>query len=155
MKTRTSRRMRRKQFESVGSVRPQVVACWFLSVAVAVVVLFALNPANTWAQRLQVGDDNSVPIAGSGQDYIHLLNETVNPANGTLNLRFPLPVPKGRGITLPAALTYNSNVIFMDPHIAYTSWWSSGRGISYSQISNGNWSFDVPFATYVSGGQTI
>jgi RHS repeat-associated protein len=62
------------------------------------------------AQILNVGDDTANPMPG-GHDYIHLLSETVNPSNGTLNLNVSLPAVKGRGITLPFALIYNSGQV--------------------------------------------
>ena len=37
------------------------------------------------------------PVPGSGHDYIQSLQETVNPANGSLSLRIEAPVPRQRG----------------------------------------------------------
>jgi RHS repeat-associated protein len=37
------------------------------------------------------------PSPGSGHDYIKMLNETVNPVNGSVSLRVEAPVPKQRG----------------------------------------------------------
>ncbi len=37
------------------------------------------------------------PSPGSGHDYVKMLNETVNPANGSVSLRVEAPVPKQRG----------------------------------------------------------
>ena len=62
------------------------------------------------AQILNVGDDTAGPMPG-GHSHIHLLSETVNPANGSVNLNITLPTAKGRGITLPFALTYNSGQV--------------------------------------------
>src|SRR5581483_12444771 len=47
--------------------------------------------------------DNSTlrPVDGAGHDYIKLLSETVNPANGSVSLRIDIPTAKGRGLTLP------------------------------------------------------
>jgi len=39
----------------------------------------------------------SVPTPGSGHNYVKLLNETVNPANGSLSLRVEAPVAQQRG----------------------------------------------------------
>ena len=49
------------------------------------------------AQITNVTDDVATPIPGAGHDYIRLLSETVNPANGSLSLRISVPLPKGRG----------------------------------------------------------
>jgi hypothetical protein len=75
----------------------------FLLVAVALV------PRGLYAQITQVNDTTSVPIEGAGHDYIHLLSETVNPANGSVSVNIQLPMPKGRGLTVPFAFSYNSN----------------------------------------------
>jgi hypothetical protein len=40
-----------------------------------------------------------------------LLSETVNPANGSVNIGIQFPVPQSRGITLPVPLSYNSNSV--------------------------------------------
>jgi RHS repeat-associated protein len=37
------------------------------------------------------------PVPGSGHDYIKMLNETVNPANGSVSLRIEAPIPQQRG----------------------------------------------------------
>jgi RHS repeat-associated protein len=39
----------------------------------------------------------TTPSPGSGHDYIKMLNETVNPANGSVNVRVEAPVRKQRG----------------------------------------------------------
>ena len=43
-----------------------------------------------------------------GHDYIQYLNETVNPANGSVSLRIQMPSPAGRGISLPLVVNYDS-----------------------------------------------
>lgn len=63
-------------------------------------------------QTVNLGDNVSRPIPGAGHDYIHGLSETVNPSNGNLTIKIDLPVPKGRGLTIPFALTYNSGEVF-------------------------------------------
>ena len=83
------------------------------------------------AQILSVGDDTSTPIPGVGHDYIRLLSETVNPANGSVSLRIQVPMPKARGITLPFSFAYDSNGV--NHLIAVTgraSWISNGAFLS-------------------------
>jgi hypothetical protein len=53
----------------------------------------------------------STPIPGVGHDYIHLLPETVNPANGTVSLLIELPVPKGRSMTPSFSIDYGSGSV--------------------------------------------
>lgn len=55
-----------------------------------------------------IGDGGQHPVPGAGHDYIHLLSETVNPANGSLSINIRMPVPAGRGISPPAVFRYNS-----------------------------------------------
>src|SRR5580658_331629 len=53
------------------------------------------------AQVNNVTGDQAPPIPGAGHDYVHLLNETVNPATGSVSIRINLPVPPSRGLTVP------------------------------------------------------
>jgi len=60
-----------------------------------------------------IGNTTSTPIAGVPHDYITGLNEIVNPANGALSIRIPLPVPPQRGRNWPDyAFIYDSNGIY-------------------------------------------
>ena len=70
------------------SARPRILALLLFA-------LFASSSAR--AQITNVDDTTSTPSPGAGHDYIHLLSETVNPANGSVSLRIEVPMPKGRG----------------------------------------------------------
>lgn len=48
-----------------------------------------------------VNNVTSVPVPGVGHDYIHDLNEIVNPANGSVSIRIEAPRPKERGLNYP------------------------------------------------------
>ncbi len=50
----------------------------------------------------------ATPVEGQGHDYIHGLNETVNPATGSLSVRISMPVRKQVGATLPLSIAYDS-----------------------------------------------
>ena len=52
------------------------------------------NGANIYATNI---NQVAQPTPGSGHDYIKLLDETVNPANGSVSLRIEAPVAKQRG----------------------------------------------------------
>ena len=71
------------------------------------------------AQVTQVNDTTSTPVEGAGHNYIKLLSESVNPANGSVSLRIQVPIPKGRGITVPFAFAYDSNGV---NHLAPFIW---------------------------------
>jgi len=73
----------------------------------ALVILFAAPLCR--AQIINVTDDQSAPIPGVGHNYIHMLSETVDPANGSVSVHINIPVPKSRGFTLPFGFVYNSN----------------------------------------------
>jgi hypothetical protein len=64
------------------------------------------------AQTTSITNDVARPVPGAGNDHIQLLSETVNPANGSVNVKIDLPVPEARGISLPFAITYNSGGAF-------------------------------------------
>jgi hypothetical protein len=72
-----------------------------------IICFFTLSSAR--GQVLAVGDDTSTPIEGVGHNYIKMLSETVNPANGSVSLRIQASPAKARGITLPFAFSYDSN----------------------------------------------
>lgn len=69
------------------------------SLAFWLVVLPCIFAASSTAQEINVSSINvaQTPLPGSGHDYIKMLQETVNPANGSLSLRIEAPVPMQRG----------------------------------------------------------
>ena len=92
-------------------------------------------------QILSVGDDTSTPIPGAGHDYIKMLSETVNPANGSVSIRIQTPTPTGRGISLPFSFAYDSNGA---QHLTSNGkgaaeWWDNS-----SYLAQGGWSYSIP-----------
>jgi RHS repeat-associated protein len=67
--------------------------------AFALPVLSCIFALPSSAQQIDVSGINvaQTPLPGSGHDYIKMLQETVNPANGSLSVRIEAPVPKQRG----------------------------------------------------------
>ena len=61
------------------------------------------------AQITDVTTSTATPIPGAGHDYIKMLNETVNPASGSVSVRIQAPTPAGRHLSLPFAFAYDSN----------------------------------------------
>lgn len=47
------------------------------------------------SQITNATDTTSTPVPGVGYDYVHMLMETVNPANGSVSVRIQVPAPKG------------------------------------------------------------
>lgn len=141
-----------RRIACIGLVCPSV--CFLLC--------FAAEPS-LQAQGMHVGDDTMTPIPGAGHDYIHAMAETVNPANGTVNLKFELPVPTGRGMTMPFALTYGSGTaqhMEMNPAaVSGTVAYSPGtmefmQGPPYrpgETILGDGWDDTVPYLSYSAG----
>lgn len=119
------------------SLRPLLLA--LLALFVAPVAL---------GQVTNVDDTTATPVAGVGHDYIRMLSESVNPATGRVSLRIQLPTPKGRGITLPFSIDYDSGSVnhlaagaYPDPARA---WWSPNVGT----LMQGGWSYGIPSASF-------
>jgi len=111
-------------------------------------MLLVANPG-AHGQVTNVDDTTSTPIPGAGHDYIKMLSETVNPANGSVSLRIQLPIPKGRGITPSFSIAYDSNSVnHLEPTTpGFAAWASNGNGTSGTP---GGWSFAVPTLYYNS-----
>jgi RHS repeat-associated protein len=91
-------------------------------------------------QILNVGDDTSTPVEGSGHDYIKMLSETVDPGSGSVSVRIQTPMAKGRGITLPFSFAYDSNgVEHVNPGTGGVGWQSN-----YSVLAQGGWTYTLP-----------
>jgi hypothetical protein len=143
-------------FNLVQSDLPRYRCMTRLSLSIAAAALMlpgTLSPSQT----VNLGDDVSRPIPGAGHDYIHMLSETVNPANGSLNIKIDLPIPKGRGLSLPFAITYNSGEVFhytspMAGH-AYIDSYLNGGGLTDRSEAGFGWSDTLPYATY--SGYTV
>jgi YD repeat-containing protein len=100
------------------------------------------------AQITNVTDDTSTPIPGVGHDYIHLLSETVNPGNGSVSLRIQPPMPKGRGITVPFYIGYDSDSashLIPEQGLPGRSMWASNN----AYLSQGGWQYSAPMASSV------
>lgn len=98
------------------------------------------------AQIAVVDDTTSTPIPGVGHDYIHMLSETVNPANGSVSVRVQLPVPKGRGITLPFSIAYDSNSVNHLVPGYYPNYGTVNWAPNTGTMSQGGWSYIYPAA---------
>jgi|GEM_PF-2513623 hypothetical protein len=96
------------------------------------------------AQIPNVTEDTATPIEGAGHDYIKGFSETVNPASGSLSIRIQLPTAKGRGLTLPISIGFDSNGFRhlkpgYYPHYG-TAFWTNNTGAT----GQGGWIYSVP-----------
>ena len=114
----------------------------------ALICLSIILSGSLSAQTLNLGDDVSRPIPGVGHDYVQGLQETVNPANGNVHVHIDLPVPKGRGFTLPFAFTYDSGEPY---HVTSLVLGNGVFGVPLTATdlsqANGGWATTVPYAT--------
>src|ERR1700722_1038517 len=117
--------------------------------------LFALSCISTslaisaQAQINNVGDDTAAPIEGAGHDYIKMLSETVNPANGLVSLRIQVPTAEARGITLPFSFNYDSNGV---NHIVGGA--QPTPQSDFTVVSQGGWSYGLPIMQGIGWSST-
>lgn len=111
---------------------------------VSLLALGVLDVRSAMAQITTINDTTSTPVEGVGHDYIKMLSETVNPANGSVSLRIQLPTAKGRGISLPFSIAYDTQgVNLLEQYITQYqggAYWTSHKGY----LSQGGWSYAVP-----------
>src|SRR5580698_4378853 len=81
----------------------------FPPVRLFVLASISFFAAATQAQVTNVSDVEATPIPGAGHNYTGMLNETVDPANGSLSVRINVPIPGGRNLIVPFAFAYDSN----------------------------------------------
>ena len=125
-----------KHWQFKGSLLVSIFAILFL-------------PCLALARITNVTDDQNTPTSGSGHDYFGMMNETVSPANGSVSFRLSVPVPRGRGFTLPFSFAYDSNgASHVVPGPNGSAYWTSNNG-----FGEGGWSTTLPmlswtYATY-------
>jgi hypothetical protein len=116
------------------------------------VCLALLTAPLGWGQITNVTNDQATPTPGVGHDYVKMLGETVNPANGSVSLRINVPMPKGRQLSLPFAFAYDSggvhHMVAFGTH-GVASWVSN---LTY--LSQGGWSYGVPEVSLALGSRT-
>jgi hypothetical protein len=104
------------------------------------------------AQVTAVTDQTSTPIPGAGHGYIQLLNETVNPANGSVSLRLNVPTPAGRGLNIPFSFDYDSNgAHFLTGGAGGYARWTS----SIQFLASGGWTYSLPMLSVVEGSTGV
>jgi hypothetical protein len=125
----------------------------FLRLFVAI-MLFAFVSSALHAQITNVDNTTSTPIPGAGHDYIHLLSETVNPSNGSVSLRIQFPMPKGRGLSLPFSIGYDSNSLHHLVPGFYPNYGTVGWESNKSSLGQGGWSYSLPAAGLIEADVT-
>jgi len=86
------------------------------------------------------------PTPGSGHNYIGLATETVNPADGSLTFDLPLPLPPGRGISLPFSIHYDSGLMYyLSPYKDLTSTFPA---LNWTLTPGSSAPFSIPFLSF-------
>ena len=112
----------------------------FGTVAILLLVLVRVAAG----QLTSIGNDVARPVTGRGHDYINMLSETVNPANGSVNINIQLPTPQARGLSLPVSLLYNSGSV----HRFASGAAGGGQMIQdASSITSSGWGDSLPYAS--------
>lgn len=114
----------------------------------AAFVMLCLSPM-AWAQFPVINNTTSTPIPGSGHNYIQMLSETVDPANGSVSLRINIPMPPGRQLSLPFSIDYNSNGIY-----SFENKWDQ-RQFSFNDLYDtslyaAGWSYSLPHLSLIA-----
>ncbi len=117
----------------------------------AIASIFALVSTAVRAQITGVNSTTLTPVPGSGHDYIRMLNETVNPYNGSPSVRIEIPIPRGRSLTVPFGLAYDANGVHFTLDSGVGGYWSSNVG----SISKGGWSYTLPQVTYTGATKSF
>jgi RHS repeat-associated protein len=109
--------------------------------------LFALVLAScARGQITNVTNQTSTPIPGAGHDYIKMLSETVNPANGSVSIRIQTPTPPGRRMSLPFAFAYDSSGA---QHVTSTGVGGLFWADNVAYLAKGGWSYSIPMLSYM------
>ena len=87
------------QMTSEVTIRLKLCVCLFLATASFAAAQSSLVAPGTAYTTL--------PSPGSGHDYIQGLSEAVDPSTGGLTIQLPIPMPPGRGLTLPFSILLN------------------------------------------------
>jgi hypothetical protein len=102
------------------------------------------------AQTTVPANTVTTPAQGTGHDYLKMLAETVNPADGSVSWRIRAPIPTARGATLPLVIAYDSSGVLQplgtgNPGSSYWSTVHTNSNTSLSGNSVGGWSSPLPW----------
>lgn len=109
-------------------------------------IVTILSIATASGQIINVTNATATPVPGSGHDYIQMLSETVNPANGSVSVRIAIPVPPGRQLTLPFAIAYDSNGLLFFQALSNGS---AGWAWDNRAFASGGWHYTLPMLSDV------
>ena len=116
------------------------------------VLLSLFFPVVAFAQITSVNNQTGTPVEGAGHDYIKMLSESVNPANGSVSIRIQAPTPPGRGLSVPFSFAYDSNGTY---HLT-----TDGMGEllwmdNWSYPAKRGWSYTLPMLSNVQTSEHL
>jgi len=114
--------------------------CWKRAVVALALLSLVFFPQASWSQISDVTESTSVPIPGAGHNYLGMLNETVDPAGGSVSLRIGTAASPGRGLTLPFSFAYDTNGV----HFAYAPGAAATWHSNLSYFAQGGWAYSMP-----------
>src|ERR1043166_3198650 len=79
------------------------------------VALICATALSAFGQITRPSAEQAPAVPGTGQHRVGALNESVDPATGTLSVRIDAGVPPARGITVPFAFGYDCNAAQHSP----------------------------------------
>jgi len=120
------------------SLRPTIVT----------ILVLLLTPLVLAQFPSAVNNDTRTPVPGSGHDYINMLNETVDPSNGSLSVHISTPVPPSRGITIPFSFDYSSGAVLQAQGFGSgEAGWGPSTIVSGVALNSLGWSYRIPALT--------
>lgn len=109
---------------------------------------FLLSGTVASAQIPQITLQTQTPTPGTGHDYIHELNETMDPSNGAVTIKISVPAPSGRQLSVPFYVMYNSGQVLTPLTVNGDFSYAENHD---SPVSDAGWTYTVPRVTYAGG----
>jgi RHS repeat-associated protein len=134
-------------FKGEGPMHIRILGCSRRLLTSYILALLLSGALPCGGQITDVTNSTSVPLPGVGHDYIGILSETVDPANGSVSLRIGVPIPPGRGVTTPFSLAYDTQGMYT-PVV-------SGAQATFSATNFGGWSTTFPYVTNENTSYTV
>lgn len=114
-------------------------------VTLTLTAVLCLGIGTSWGQITRVTADQAPPIPHAGHDYIKLMNETVSPAVGAVDIQISVDAPPGRDLGIPFAIGYDSNS---------ARHFNDGTNNPFDNggyLAQGGWRYIVPSLQYTTG----
>jgi hypothetical protein len=119
-----------------------------LTTAVVVLSILCVCSSSTVQAQIPIlNNTNATPVPGSDRDYIKMLSETVDPANGSVSIRLSVPTRPGRGPTFHFSFAYDSSGAVYpasNTQPIHIGWDYAGEYSSVIPFKGPGWSYTIP-----------